>query len=813
MNLFKQILSLQLVMALSIGLLLFIGVGESYRVAPSLFLTNVCNQAQLLKGSIETNLKLGVPIEFEGFNSQAVHLVQQSKQIAKAQILISNKKSNQLKDEQTISLTCDMSDKALLREIQIDWLGLVMKSSFDSHYQIMLNLKNNFNSVGKLIVTPYPGLFTKTINEQFQPIFIKAFFLIIILPIIISLMQYVSSVYLTLIQKGLYHLTFVVIGIVIINGQISLYTTGIKEQSYSMARSLEARLSEPSKLGFDINSDFSGINTLLHDYLLKNKDLSHIYLNHNNKVTHRAISAQYLTRQTSERVPECDDLQQDLATNEFITTCSNIEYSRYNIVVKTPWARVYSKLWNATRNICFLFIASILLSNMFLDVVLSLQKTPKSKRTKDFKNDISTAKDSNNINHMLKVIRPVFILAVLMEAVNLSFLPGYLTMQFSHSEFSASMAFTAYFICFAAVLIPSGRWAESHNLQYMMVFSLILAAVSLGGLTVTQTDIHIILLRAIAGAGQGILFIAIQSFLLKLESKQSNFKGSEQLVIGFNISTISGVTIGALLMPIMGEQGVFLTGGIIGLICILYCISMLRGNESTFATDKAISSPKHHSECTGWIKIKKIATDVELYKSILLVGLPSKALYVGVLIFIMPIFLIEKDFDTDAIGQIIIFYYIGVLLSTLMLSQVKYFKNNSKLILTIGNIGSGIGLIIIGSIHWLIEVYPNHDFLLIITVIIGILLVGLSHGFIHAPVVSYVVETKNAALVGKATMAAAYRFIERVGHIMGPYLAYLLLVDNGNTHIEMLKNIGLFLISFGIIFIISTKYSLNNKAK
>ena len=142
-----------------------------------------------------------------------------------------------------------------------------------------------------------------------------------------------------------------------------------------------------------------------------------------------------------------------------------------------------------------------------------------------------------------------------------------------------------------------------------------------------------------------------------------------------------------------------------------------------------------------------------------------------------------------------------------------YFKNNSKLVLTIGNIGSGIGLIIIGSIHWLIEVYPNHEFLLITTVIIGILLVGLSHGFIHAPVVSYVVETENAALVGKATMAATYRFIERVRHIMRPYLANMLLVYKGNTHIEMLKNIGFVLITFGIIFIISTQHSLNHKAK
>jgi len=443
---------------------------------------------------------------------------------------------------------------------------------------------------------------------------------------------------------------------------------------------------------------------------------------------------------------------------------------------------------------------------MFLDVMLSLQNNHRSKASIDRQKSFSKSENAMDIAHMLKVIRPVFVLAVLMEAVNLSFLPGYLNLQFSHSEYNVSMAFAAYFICFAAVLIPAGRWAESNNLQNMMVFSLIFSAVGLGGLFVTQTDINIILLRGIAGTGQGILFIAVQSYLLKLESKQSEFKGSEQLVIGFNISTISGITIGALLMPIMGEQGVFLTGAIIGIICVLYCLLMLKD-------EKSMSSPSQNNDCVGWTKMKKIATDIELYKSIFLIGLPSKALYVGVLIFIMPIFLIEQEFDTDAIGQIIIFYYIGVLLSTLLLSQTQYFKNKTKLILSIGNIGSGIGLIIIGSIQWLLEIYPNHEFVLIITVIVGILLVGLSHGFIHAPVVSYVVETENAAVVGKATMAATYRFIERIGHIMGPYLAYLLLVNNGITQIEMLKVLGFLLITFGVIFIIPMQNIINHKIK
>ena len=86
-TLIKNVLSLQVVMVLSIGLLFFIGIGESYRVAPSLILTNLCNQGKLLKDSIDISLKLGLPIEYPGFQSRAQNLAHQSDLIAHAQVV------------------------------------------------------------------------------------------------------------------------------------------------------------------------------------------------------------------------------------------------------------------------------------------------------------------------------------------------------------------------------------------------------------------------------------------------------------------------------------------------------------------------------------------------------------------------------------------------------------------------------------------------------------------------------------------------------------------------------------------------------
>ena len=812
MKLLKQILSLQLVMALSISLLLFIGVGESYRVAPSLLLTNVCNQAQLLKGNIETNLKLGVPITFSGFNDQANNLASQSKQIVNANISVNDIHHG---TPQLIKLTCDMTDKTLLRVINIDWLGLIRPTNTSSKYLIILNLDNKINSVAKLVITPVDGLFSNTINQQFKPVFILAFMLVFLLPIVISLVQNFTVKHSPLMQKGLYHLAFVIVGVVVIKSQVFLYSTEIKEQSYSMARSLEARLSEAVDLKFDIESEFSGIDELLSEYLHKNEDISHIYLLNKGVEINKAVIEPYVNQT---KLSHCDTFNSAADSNKYITTCMALGKSQYQIVVKTPWSKVYSKLWNATRNILVLFVASILLSNLFLDVLLSVQKSIKSKNTITNDEKTSSQETPEKLLHMLQLIRPVFALAVLMEAVNLSFLPGYFTDKFSDSEYTISTVFGAYFICFAAILIPAGRWAEAHSLRNMMLFALILSAVGLGGMAFTELDVNIILLRCIAGTGQGILFIAVQSYLLKLESQQSDLRGTEQLVIGFNISTISGATIGALLMPIMGEQGVFIAGATIGFTCSFYCLLMIKDFNTNMnqtlnlhAITKDVPS--------GWLKIKLMAKDIELYKSILLVGFPSKALYVGVLIFIMPILLKELDFDTDAIGQILIFYYFGVLISTLLLSRTTYFEFKAKLVLFIGNVGSGIGLIVIGSLHWfqqseyVLELsLQNQEFILAFVIMCGVLLVGLSHGFIHAPIVSYVVQSKNSQLVGKATTAATYRFIERIGHIMGPYLAFLLLLNNdGSTKIEVLIIIGSFIVFFGFIFL-ANKNIFSNEA-
>lgn len=819
MEVFKKILSLQVVIAMSIGLLMFIGISESYRVTSSMLLTNVCNQAQLLTESIETNLKLGVPIEYQGFALQADKLALQSKQIETAKIIINSHNTARSSQQEEIELTCDMTDKTLAREINIDWQGLLdQKNQLNRlvQYRIILTLEDKISQVAQLVITPKDGLFSQTVNIQFRPVVILALLLIVIVPIIISLIQSFSSKHSILIQKGLYHLAFLFIGAVIIYVMITLYSTGIKEQSSSMARSLGSRLSESVKLGFDIDKDFRGIDTLLDEYRPKKLDISHVYLLNKNNIVESSIDDKYSAQNNSKIVNDCAAGSISTDEDEFITTCKVLGGSDYQIVVKTPWSKVYARLWKAIRNILLLFVASILLSNGFLDVLLSIQKQLKGNNSKT--PPIIRHFPEPDLHHLLQLVRSVFTLGILMEAINLSFLPAYFTNLFSDGNYSVSILFGVYFICFAFSLIPAGRWAETHSLRNMMLLALTLSAAGLVGLAYTQEYTLIALLRGLAGVGQGILFIAVQSYLLQLENQQSNLRGTDQLVISFNVSTISGAAIGALLMPQLGEQRVFLIGAVIGLICFIYCLLMLKDLRQTKKIEPSTIIRDNNHQSDLWFKIKKLATDIEFYKSIVLIGFPTKALYVGVLIFFLPIYLTEQNFDTDLIGQILVFYYFGVLSSTLLLGRLKLLQEQKEFFLFLGSLGSGIGLIIISSSRWLQQQYSvsslpalSENIVLTLIILCGVLLIGLSHGFIHAPIVSHVVRSKNALLVGKATTAATYRFIERLGHVSGPVLASIFLLNSdGTTNIESLRNIGYFVIFCGVLFVFNKHHFSKN---
>ena len=83
----------------------------------------------------------------------------------------------------------------------------------------------------------------------------------------------------------------------------------------------------------------------------------------------------------------------------------------------------------------------------------------------------------------------------------------------------------------------------------------------------------------------------------------------------------------------------------------------------------------------------------------------------------------------------------------------------------------------------------------------GTILVGIAHGFINAPVVTHVGQSRLAKRVGAAPVTTSYRFLERGGHVAGPFLLAQFFLFWGQSA-QIIMWIGAVTAALGLLFVL-----------
>ncbi|MEM8858049.1 MAG: MFS transporter [Chloroflexota bacterium] len=257
---------------------------------------------------------------------------------------------------------------------------------------------------------------------------------------------------------------------------------------------------------------------------------------------------------------------------------------------------------------------------------------------------------------------------------------------------------------------------------------------------------------------------------------------------------ISGTAIGALIAVYLSFSGVFMVGAAIALLFLIYVLSLIP--NVTISEDE---QPQDAMSEMMFQRLKHVGRDWRFIKTMLLIGIPTKAVLTGVTVFALPLILSELGYRQDDIGMILMLYAAGVLLSSRFAARWVDGGGRADRVLLFGAIGGGIGLMLMGQIDadWVLSLSFGSMGLFIIMG--GILILGLAHGFIHAPIVTYVADTVSAEKLGKSSATSLYRFLERIGHVSGPIIvSQLLLLTTKQSQVMMYT--GAVLIGFALLF-------------
>lgn len=771
----KDAIVLVLLAASSLLLLLYIAFSDATRVAEQIQTEKLLAQGRILQGEIERFVRPGLPIhQFVGFPARA-------EAAREADALIDGIGLRDPAGRPVFpgwdSPACDAARATIM---QVAASTAVTCQTGDA-IRVALPVADRFERVGDIVLTTQ----RRAIAAQVERVF--ASLLAVVLAVTAAFTLVVLALPAALDEARRWRRTglafvaaFLGTTVVIVGALIGIYSDGAQARATSLSRSLAIRLDDIVAYGLRFD-DITGLDALFAEYRQVHPDIRAAALVVDGRI--RAQSGGAEVGQSWAADPGDFDYA--------VTVSAPGAKPVVQVRVALPRSTVYAQVARSAKNFAALLVACGLIAGILMGAARAAQGRG-GEGTESTRGEAAGA-----------LVTPVFFLAILSEHLCYAFLPQTIQAAAAAAGLpagAASAPFVAYYLAFALALLPAGRLEGRVSARSLILAGLVLSALGLGVMAGASTLAGAqfwaaLAARGLSGIGQGILFIGVQAYLLATASPARKTRAGGVIVFGFQAGMIAGMAIGSLLVSSLQPKGVFALAALVAATAALYV-------RLTLPSLRAPARPAPASAAPLGRVVATLLRDRTFLATILLIGAPAKAVLTGIVLFGLPLLLARHGLPKEDIGQMTMLYAGAVILASHVASARADRTNDTTGLLVQGAGLTGFGLILIS----LAGGGP------IALAVAGVTVIGLAHGLVNAPILTHVVEARIAARVGTANAAAAYRLLERGGHVLGPMIVAQVFLMAGQTF-QAMAWIGAATLASGLLFLVLSRRSDDGAAE
>lgn len=298
------------------------------------------------------------------------------------------------------------------------------------------------------------------------------------------------------------------------------------------------------------------------------------------------------------------------------------------------------------------------------------------------------------------------------------------------------------------VLIPAGRWIDNRGWHEAFLTGVGLSAVGSLFSGLANTPELFIVSRFVSGCGYGLAWMAGQGYVLLHTPEKRRAQGISLIVAGIFAGIICGNGMGALLAERLGYAQVFYLGAI-GMILAL-CFPLVTMRPS-FIRPKMTS----YRSGAGKASIFRLLKDGQ---AMLVFGcslLPYSVVMVGLLYYIVPVYLKNTGAGQADIGRIIMLFGLCMIFVAPRVSRLADRRPDKRLFVVIGGLlaaGSLLSFLLPGS-FW--------------QVALAVFLFGLSVSVSAASRNVITLALPVAREVGMSQVMGLYRTVDKLGQTLG----------------------------------------------
>ncbi len=363
---------------------------------------------------------------------------------------------------------------------------------------------------------------------------------------------------------------------------------------------------------------------------------------------------------------------------------------------------------------------------------------------------------------LMRIRAPMFTF-ILAEELTRPCLPGYIGRLAGAGGEAATPLVVglpiAIFMLIVALGQPLlGRWSERIGRRRALLVGALIGALGFVGSALAQGLIDLIGWRALSAVGYALVFAAGQGYVLEHVGEAARSRGFGVFVGAIMAATVCGPSIGGILADQLGQRQTF---AVSALLCLLALLPM----RSLPAAAARAAAPAAESMAG----LLQLLANRRFALLTLFAAIPAKILLIGVLFYLVPLYVTDLGYGQAMAGRLIMLY--GLLMVLLVPLAARHGEGFAR---RVALVAGGLGVAAAGGL--LLAALPA---LAGLFALVGLL--GLGQALSISAQAALVGELCRGEIAahGVDAVYGAYRMLERLGNAAGPLVAGALLAGAG----------------------------------
>ena len=357
-------------------------------------------------------------------------------------------------------------------------------------------------------------------------------------------------------------------------------------------------------------------------------------------------------------------------------------------------------------------------------------------------------------------IRPALFLLIFAEALSVSFFPLFVSdlykpIPFISEEIAIGLPISVFMLFMAFSLLLAGVWSDKTGRKTPLIVGTIATAIGLGLTGIAQDLISLMAYRAFTALGYGVVFLTCQAYISDNTTAENRASGMATFLAGFFSGSICGSAIGGMLADRIGFRPIFFIGAALALLAgfLVY----------VFIAD---APARRQTQQLSFGGLSELIKDKDYLATVIFQSIPIKIALTGLLYYTAPLYLKSLGNSQSDIGRFIMFYGLAMVFISPLIGRATDRLKSRKLFIIVGGLTAGAAM--------LSFIFLEGTVITTIT----IAFTGVAHSLAIAPQISFITETKSARKVGSGGALGIFRFLERIGAVLGPPIAGALVASS-----------------------------------